>query len=100
MNFKNRVYIAGAISGRDYEEVKREFAWREYSLRMEGYKTFNPIRYCKPTWSWYRCMTVCLFHLIFRCNKICLPAYTVSKGVKIERKIAKALGYKTLIQFI
>jgi hypothetical protein len=103
LNFRNRVYISGRVSGRDMKMVEHEFSRRQWELEGDGIKTYNPVEHCKPHWGWKRCMTVGLFHLIFRCNTISLPAdYNkfLSKGMKIEYKVAIFLRYKIMIQYI
>jgi hypothetical protein len=95
MNYRNRVYIAGRVSGRLVHEVRMEFYHRQLKLEDEGYKTYNPVERCSMYWSWRHCMVVNLLNLIFRCNKISLlPGWEYSRGANIEYKVAKFLRYK------
>jgi len=38
-----RVYISGPISGKDYEERKKEFKRVQQMLENNGFETFNPM---------------------------------------------------------
>jgi hypothetical protein len=89
------VYIAGKVTGLDEMKVRAEFMLRKLYLQEDGYEVFCPIEHCKQNWSWYRCMAVCIFNLIFRCNKISLlHNWKHSRGARIEYRIAKILNYK------
>ena len=92
---RNRVYIAGRVTGLPESAVRASFTVRKLHLREVGYNVVVPVEICKQHWSWYRCMVVCIFNLIFRCNKISLlHNWQHSKGARIEYKIAKFLRYK------
>ena len=94
---RNRVYIAGKVTGLDEMTVRATFLNRKLYLQEAGYDVFCPIDACKRGWSWYRCMAICLFNLIFRCNKISmLHNWRHSRGARIEYAIAKFLSYKIL----
>jgi hypothetical protein len=92
---RNRVYIAGKVSGLNNAYVRANFTIKKLYLQEAGYEVFCPIDVCQPHWSWIICMTICIFNLIFRCNKISLlPNWKHSRGEKIEYKIAKFLKYR------
>jgi hypothetical protein len=96
-NFRDRVYIAGRVTGLEYDDYYFEFYCAEKQLEFKGYEVVNPVRFCKVHWGWKRCMTVCLFHLIFRCNKVyMLAGWEQSRGARIEYKIARMLRYKRI----
>jgi len=91
---KEKVYIAGKISGLDYNEVKEKFTEAHVRLLYLGLIPVTPIFFCKQHWNWYRCMIVCLWHLA-KCDRIYfLPDWKDSKGARIERGIAKLLNIK------
>ncbi len=91
-----RVYIAGKISGLDYELVKVKFTDANTLLLFLGYTPVTPIFLCKAHWNWWRCMAVCLWNLA-QCDYIfLLPDWNNSKGARIERKFARLFNIKEL----
>ena len=94
---RNRVYIAGKVTGLSRITVYYNFEEEEKLLINSGYNILNPVKKCKSNWSYFRCMVVCIFYLIFYCNKISLLSnWQDSKGAKIEYKIAKFLNYDVI----
>lgn len=93
-----RVYISGAISGRNINSVRLAFGLCETKLREMGYKTVNPTRLC-PSWlPWGLCMIVDIVVLLF-CDAICmLPGWEHSNGANIEYYFARQWNYE-LISF-
>ena len=89
---KNKVFISGKVSGLNIAVAFLKFREAEVQLTKWGYETVNPMRLCKPSWSWFRCMIVCLWHLTW-CDKIyLLDNWHESRGSRIEYKYAKFLG--------
>ena len=85
---RNHIYIAGKVSGEPYWHAFLKFSAAEKKLKPYGC-TINPMRLCKRDWSWMRCMAVCLWVLVFRCNRIyLLHDWRDSKGARIERRVA------------
>ena len=96
-SYRNRVYIAGRVTGLPEDEVRANFTLKKLYLQEAGYEVVVPIEICKPHWSWFWCMVVCVLNLVFRCNKISLlHNWQHSKGARIECKIAKFLKYKVI----
>ena len=96
-SYRNRVYIAGRVTGLPEAEARIKFTAKKLWLQGLGYKVFVPVEVCKSDWSWFRCMVVCIFNLVFRCNKISLlNNWQHSRGARIECKIAKFLKYKEI----
>ena len=88
---KNKVFISGKVSGLDIDEAYSNFSKAETDLIRWGYDVVNPMKICKPYWSWLRCMIVCLWNLTW-CEKIyLLDNWHESKGARIEYKYAKLL---------
>lgn len=88
---KNKVYIAGPVSGLPYDEAVKRFAAAEAVLSID-YQVINPTKICRACWSWYRCMVVCLWALR-KCNRIALlPGWENSRGARIELFTAILLG--------
>jgi len=91
-----KVYVAGKISGLDYELVKKKFTDAHNLLLFLGLSPVIPIFLCKADWNWWRCMAVCLWNLA-QCDAIyLLPDWQNSRGARIERKFAKLLKIKEI----
>ena len=73
-----RVFISGKVSGLPYAHAQERFN-RVASL-FDGYEVRNPVKLCKPYWSWPRCMIVCLWHLM---------NWHDSRGARIENRAAR-----------
>ena len=101
-----RVYIAGKISGEDYETVCRKFDSAEsyvpsivaalqdvYDIQYNDSTTvFNPTHICDNDWPWFYCMFVCLLHVLVSDLVVLLPDWRDSRGATIEYKFAKFLN--------
>lgn len=87
-----KCYIAGRITGINYEYAKSLFLKAEKILSKRGYKPVNPTKLCKSNWNWYRCMVVCIWNLIWCKYVYMLPNWSKSKGAKIEYKISVLLN--------
>jgi len=97
LKFRDRVYIAGRVSGLDETTVRSKFQIRKLYLQEQGYNVFSPVDRCKYHWNWFKCMLICIWNLVFRCNKISLlNNWQHSRGAKIEYKIARILRYKII----
>lgn len=89
------IYIAGAVTS-DIKEhgylhcyQKFENAEKTVAKYFPGATIYNPMKICKADWSWIRCMVVCLWVLIFKCDTaIFLEDYKTSKGAMIEFRTA------------
>ena len=94
---RDRVYIAGKVTGMPYIPTYYKFQKREKELQDLGYSVFNPMKKCSQSWSYFRCMCVCIFNLLFRCDKISLlDDWQDSRGARIEHKIAMFYDYKKI----
>lgn len=83
-----KIYLAGKVSGLSLIEAYQNFAMQDKEFSSIG-KTINPMHKCHPNWSWIRCMIVCIYYLVFHCNRISLQSnWQQSKGAKIEVLIA------------
>lgn len=87
----NKIYIAGRVSGIEYEEAFLNFTKAEMYWSCKGYDVVNPTKLCNKEWGWWRCMAVCLWNL-FKCKyAYFMPNYVYSKGARIELFFAKLL---------
>ena len=89
---RSKIFISGPISGLPYKEAAIRF--NEYALlyHLIGFEPVNPIRLCRPLWSWWRCMAVCLWHLLWCDAVFMLRGWDMSRGARIEHKVSEILG--------
>ena len=103
---KTKVYISGAISGRERQDYLRQFGDAERKLLSLGYKVCNPTKLLPSRHLWvYRLVGYKLtllydfFHLL-RCDKILmLDGWESSRGARCEKALANEFGIKELIIF-
>lgn len=96
---KEKVYISGAISGRDREEYLKQFNDAEKHLRELGYDVCNPTKAlpCRFLWIYkllgYKLTLLFDLWLLSRCDKICmLSGSECSKGAFLEKVAAETFG--------
>ena len=83
----DKVFISGKVSGLPYVYAQERFN-RAASL-FQGWEVHNPVKLCKPSWSWWRCMVVCLWHLM-KCDAVVfMDNWQDSRGARIENRMAK-----------
>lgn len=85
---RSKLFISGPISGLPYKEAAIRF--NEYALLCHqiGFEPVNPIRLCCPLWSWWRCMAVCLWHLMWCDAVLMLRGWDMSRGSRMEHRVA------------
>lgn len=89
---KIRIYIAGKVSGENYDDVLKKFAAAEEKLAKEGLLVVNPTKLCKKTWDYGKCLRMCITELV-KCDAIyMLQDWYESKGAVLERNIARTIG--------
>lgn len=98
------IYIAGAVTSDINEHgylhcyQKFENAEKTFAKYFPGAKIYNPMKICKADWSWMRCMVVCLWVLLKKCDAIVLlDDYKTSKGAMIELRCA-IRNHKTILR--
>jgi len=95
---KEKVYICGKVTGMEVK-AKSLFYLAEIYLEKQGYDTVNPMTLDHnhdKSWSSY--MRVCLKTLC-DCEVIfMLKNWKLSKGARLEHRIAKELGIEIIYQ--
>lgn len=95
---KEKIFISGKVSGLPYEEAKSKFEKAEDYFANNGFDVWNPTRHCKESWSWLRCMCVCLWNLA-KCDVVVfLKDWKDSRGARMECRFAKLLGKEMVFQ--
>lgn len=93
MTTRGRIYIAGKITGDAEYRVK--FRAAELHLVRQGWepgRIVNPVKACRESWPWWRCMMRCL-RLLAGCGWVAmLPDWRESRGARIEHRWAFLLG--------
>jgi hypothetical protein len=91
-----KVYIAGKISGLDFDEVKKKFNEAENLLKDKGYDTFNPINLSDNFTTWTEGMKECIKQLL-ECDAIYLMNdWRLSRGATLEKIISNFLGIEVI----
>ena len=91
-------YIAGKITGLNYEECLIKIEIAEKMLIQLGYEPVNPMKFIPRNIEWYEAMRRCIIKLM-DCDVICmLDDYRESDGASLELTIANKLDFKILIQ--
>ena len=89
---RSKIFISGPISGRPYKKAVIHFNAYALLVHQFGFEPVNPIRLCCPIWPWWRCMAVCLWHLLWCDAVLMLRGWDMSRGARIEHKVAEILG--------
>ena len=96
---KTKIYLSGAISGRDRKEYLKQFADAEKHLRQLGYDVCNPTKAlpCRFLWIYkllgYKLTLLFDLWLLSRCDKIyMLSGSESSKGAFLEKVAAETFG--------
>lgn|GEM_PF-1136784 len=92
-NEMKKVYIAGAVTGLDYNEVVKKFNEAEERLLDQRYIVINPVKIVPPGTDWDKSIRICIKALM-GCDAIALlPGFSNSKGALLEYNIAKELDF-------
>lgn len=85
---RSKLFISGPISGRPYKEAAIHFNSAATLAYQIGFDPVNPIQLCRPYWSWWRCMAVCLWHLMWCDAVLMLRGWDMSRGSRMEHRVA------------
>lgn len=89
---KNMVYIAGKVTGLDYNKAQRKFDNAAAYLELNGFVAVSPMDFVHPEATWEEAMKISL-NLLIQSDMIwMLPGWQDSKGATLEREIAMKTG--------
>lgn len=97
---RQRVYIAGPITGLERQAVIDRFALAERQLTLLGFRAVNPARHLNhfdshgDHWSFW--MRRCIAELMTCSAIFLLDGWEASRGARLEHKIARELGLAVL----
>lgn len=82
---KITVYIAGKITGEDYQKCFDKFQAAEETLTQFGYQVVNPMKVVKKGTSWQEAMEICKPHILNSNVVYFLKDWRDSEGAQLER---------------
>ena len=85
-----KVLISGKVSGLPYVYAQKRF--NRAASFFQGCEVHNPVKLCEPSWAWWRCMVVCLWHLVKCDTVVFMDNWQDSRGARIENRVARLLG--------
>lgn len=89
-----KVYLAGKVTGEDYNNVVTKFEAYEQKIKEKGHEVISPVKIVPPTAKWEDAIIMCLKALAKADAVYFLPDWTQSRGARIEYAIAKAKNKK------
>jgi len=87
-----RVYIAGKVSGEEYEKCVAKFTDAADRLKSSGMIPVNPMNFVPKDMDWKGAMKLCIRSLVTCDYMLLLDDWKESKGAKLERSLAVVLG--------
>lgn len=93
-----RLYIAGKVTGEDYDFCFRKFKAAEELMDSVGFIVFNPMKFIPKDADWKSAMQVCIATLMQMDVVYALKDWHYSKGAKLELKIAEAFNIEIIYQ--
>ena len=89
-NTKKKLYIAGKVTGEDFQKCWDKFQDAQDLLEMYGFDVINPMKIVPKGTGWEESMEMLRPHLLNSDFVYLLPDWKESKGSVIERDLALA----------
>ena len=87
----SKIYIAGKVSGENFQEATLKFAQAQQEIEALG-QVVNPLEIVNDgNASWIDAMKLCIRILVDCDAVLLLPDYSSSKGALLEKRIALQL---------
>lgn len=88
-----KVYLAGKVTGEDFDTVRAKFAKKQKELEALGYEVVNPVTAINNlNMDWTKVMKRCI-DMVSRCDGIYLMAdWKKSTGAKLQYLVADKYG--------
>jgi len=87
-----KIYIAGKVSGENFQEATLKFAQAQQEIEALGYEVVSPLEIVNDgNASWIDAMKLCIKSLVDCDAVLLLPDYRSSKGALLENRIALQL---------
>ncbi|MBC7399822.1 MAG: DUF4406 domain-containing protein [Mucilaginibacter sp.] len=93
---KKVVYIAGKVTGLQYQFTYDKFMQRQMLLEAAGYHVINPMELVHQDAEWKQAMRICISFLPHADYIDLLPCWQDSEGAKWEAAIAHRLDIPVL----
>jgi len=88
----SKIYIAGKVSGENFQEATLKFAKAQLEIEALGYEVVNPLEIVNDgNASWIDAMKLCIKSLVDCDAVLFLPDYKMSRGACFEYRIALQL---------
>lgn len=93
---REKVYIAGPVTGIERKTVINAFTtWENYLLTL-GYEVINPVKIVEPDTEWQEAMYICLFYLAQSDKALFMQNWIYSKGASVEMEFCIKNGITLL----
>ena len=94
---KKMVYIAGKVTGLEYNTVWFKFKNRQIQLEALGYAVLNPCEWVQENADWQAAMKECVVLLAGAADAIdLLPDWEASEGATLEMQLCERFGIPRL----
>ena len=93
---KKKVYIAGKVTGEDFEKTFRKFEIIQEMLEELKFEVINPMLIVPHPCKWEKAMEILKPHLLKADYLLLMPDWEISNGSKVEKELALQHGIKVV----